>query len=129
MTYEEEKCILTLEKLYFEKIYFERIGTDRKSSVELEMNVQISENEEKGLHKVSLKSSGKKKDDYIFEVTLIGMFSVGKDNTYNEALINQNTVAILMPYMRSQISLLTAQPDVDCLVLPPFNIAEMMNND
>lgn len=32
-----------------------------------------------------------------------------------------------MPYMRSQISLLTAQPDTDCVVLPPFNVNEMLD--
>lgn len=36
-------------------------------------------------------------------------------------------VAIVMPYIRSEVSLLTAQPGVDPVVLSPFNIAEMMS--
>ena len=41
-------------------------------------------------------------------------------------LISKNTVAILMPYLRSQVSLLTAQPEVECVVLPAFNINKML---
>lgn len=40
-----------------------------------------------------------------------------------------DTVAILMPYVRSQVSLITAQPEVECVVLPPFNIVEMLKNE
>ena len=33
-----------------------------------------------------------------------------------------------MPYLRSEVSLLTAQPEVECVVLPPFNINKMMED-
>jgi hypothetical protein len=33
-----------------------------------------------------------------------------------------------MPYMRSQVSLLTAQPEMDCVVLPAFNINSIVND-
>lgn len=41
-------------------------------------------------------------------------------------LINKNAVAILMPYLRSELTLLTAQPDTDSVILPPFNINKML---
>ena len=31
-----------------------------------------------------------------------------------------------MPYLRSQVSLLTAQPEVECVVLPAFNVNAML---
>ena len=42
-------------------------------------------------------------------------------------LISKNSVAILMPYLRSEISLLTAQPETETVVLPVFNINRMMD--
>ena len=33
----------------------------------------------------------------------------------------------MMPYVRSEISLITAQPGVETVVLPPFNINNMIN--
>lgn len=44
-----------------------------------------------------------------------------------DSIIQQNAVAIVMPYFRSEVSILTAQPGVESVVLPPFNIIEMMN--
>jgi len=41
-------------------------------------------------------------------------------------LINKNAVAILMPYVRSQLSLITAQPGMECIVMPPINVSAMM---
>ena len=45
-----------------------------------------------------------------------------------DAIIHQNAVAILFPYVRSQITLLTSQPEVDSIVLPPVNIAKMVED-
>ena len=42
-----------------------------------------------------------------------------------DILVKKNAVSILMPYIRSQLSLLTAQPEVECQVLPPLNVAKM----
>ena len=43
-------------------------------------------------------------------------------------LYQKNSVAILMPYLRSEISLLTAQPETETVVLPVFNINRMMDD-
>lgn len=42
--------------------------------------------------------------------------------------MSKNAVAILMPYLRSELTLLTAQPDTESVVLPPFNINKMMES-
>ena len=76
---------------------------------------------------------GNKEKEYVLEIALSGYFSFDDsedlDAEMRNTLINQNAVAILMPYMRSQVSLLTAQPGVECVVLLPFNIVNMMKND
>ena len=75
---------------------------------------------------------GEKEEEYTFEISLTGFFSFSgdeevDDETKNE-LISKNAIAIIMPYLRSEVSLLTAQPEVECVVLPPFNINKMMEN-
>ena len=32
-----------------------------------------------------------------------------------------------MPYLRSELTLLTAQPEPDSVVLPPFNVTKMID--
>ena len=121
------QCDLRLLKMVFDKIYFERSGFKNENELELEMNVQVSENKTDNLFKVTLGAEGIKAEEYKFEVKLTGFFSVDGDNIeLKKSLINQNAVAILMPYIRSEISLLTAQPETDCVVLPPFNITKLM---
>lgn len=38
-----------------------------------------------------------------------------------EAIINTNTIAIMFPFIRSQVTLLTSQPGMAPIVLPPIN--------
>ena len=61
---------------------------------------------------------------------MTGYFSIETDDTIDDklknALVTKNTVAILMPYLRSELSLLTAQPGMECVVLPAFNINKVL---
>ena len=79
---------------------------------------------DKNIKKVSVKVIGEKADEYSFEVQASGFFAY--EGNAEDSIIRQNAVAIVMPYVRSEVSLLTAQPGVESVVLPPFNIAEMM---
>lgn len=88
--------------------------------------------DEKNTYKVTLVLKGTKQDEYNIVISLSGFFKVESqeklDNKMVQDLINKNAVAILMPYLRSEVTLLTAQPDTDSVVLPPFNINKMFEN-
>ena len=66
---------------------------------------------------------GDKKDEYQFEAAASGYFSVQNNPVGIDVLSRQNATAIIFPYIRSQISLLTAQPGMKPVVIPPMNIA------
>lgn len=133
---EEKKEILSsleLKKIFFEKIEFNRLGFRNENHPKFSIESQVSQNIENRLYKVSLSVKCLKEDEYDFKIILAGIFSFSSHSDLKdddkEILISRNTIAILMPFMRSQISLLTAQPDTDCIVLPPFNINEMINKE
>ncbi|HBG11062.1 MAG TPA: preprotein translocase subunit SecB [Clostridium sp.] len=46
-----------------------------------------------------------------------------------EYIVNVNTVAIMFPFIRSQVSLLTTQPGIMPIILPPINTAKLVNNN
>jgi preprotein translocase subunit SecB len=75
--------------------------------------------------------SGEKQDEYVVDISLLGVFKINDTDELNEKmrldLINKNAVAILMPYMRSELTLLTAQPGTESVVLPPFNVNNMIS--
>ena len=41
-----------------------------------------------------------------------------------KTIIEKNTIAIMFPFVRSQVSLLTTQPNMVPIVLPPINTAK-----
>ena len=115
--------------MVFDRIEFDRKGFKNTQELKFELQVQIGLNEDY-LYKVTLVLNGTKQDEYNVVISISGFFRVEgqvEDKIVRE-LINKNAVAILMPYLRSEITLLTAQPDTDSVVLPPFNINKMFEN-
>ena len=121
--------ILNLQKLVFDRIEFDRKGFKNTQELKFELQIQIGLNED-DLYKVTLVLNGTKQDEYNVVISLSGFFRVeGQvEEKIVRDLIKKNAVAILMPYLRSELTLLTAQPDTDSVVLPPFNINKMFGN-
>lgn len=120
--------VLKLEKLVFDKIVFERKGFKNDNELELSSQVKIGVASKSEVYRVSLQMDGKKKNEYTFTICISGFFTIMPEwEERKEELLRKNAVAILMPYIRSQISLLTAQPETDCVVLPSLNINAMFD--
>lgn len=98
------------------------------NNLEVSFSVRIGVNQaDPDNKKVTVTILGDKKEEYSFEIQASGFFAYEGDA--DDAIIQQNAVAIVMPYIRSEVSILTAQPGVEPVVLPPFNIVEMMKKD
>lgn len=124
--------VLTLQKMVFDRISFERKGFKNDKELNFKMQVQVGTSEE-GIYKVTLVLFAQKDEEYTAEISLSGFFNIesdgNEDNPEVQDLINKNAVAILMPYLRSELTLLTAQPDTESVVLPPFNINKMLDRN
>ena len=121
---EKGKSVLQLDKLVFDEINFKRLGFSSDKKLELKIKSNISQRKKDDIYKVTLSIEGNKPEEYIFEISLTGYFIIVGEvqDELKKVLIRNNAIAILMPYLRSEVSLLTAQPGVDPVVLPPFNI-------
>ena len=126
------KSVLNLEKLVFDKIHFERLGFKNDNQLNYRFESNIAKKNDGEIYRVTLIYRGNKEDEYSMEISLTGFFSFQTDEDISDEtksqLVNVNAVSILMPYLRSQISLVTAQPEMDCVVLPPFNINNMLQS-
>ena len=121
-------CVLKLNALVFDDITFKRLGMHSDNKLEISFSVSIGTNiTDQDIKKVSVKVLGEKREEYSFEVQASGFFSY--EGNAEDSIIQQNAVAIVMPYIRSEVSLLTAQPGVEPVVIPPLNIAEMMSDN
>ena len=114
--------------MVFDKIEFERKGFKNENELKFRLQVQIGKNRNSA-YKVTLVLEGDKKDEYELQISLTGFFEIQNSDELSDsivqALIEKNAVAILMPYLRSEVTLLTAQPETDSVVLPTFNINKL----
>jgi preprotein translocase subunit SecB len=63
--------------------------------------------------------------DFDLEITLVAYFSCAFTNVpddIKEILTKKNTLSIMFPYLRSQITLMTSQPNMQPVILPAINI-------
>ena len=121
----ENNCILKLNHLLFDEITFNRVNFKSKNDLQVEFGFAFNKREN-GEFVSSIRIIGTKKDEYNFVVRASGYFQISEAVEDSNILIQQNAIAIVFPYIRSQISLLTAQPEVDPVILPPMNIAQMV---
>lgn len=121
----ENNCILKLNHLLFDEITFNRVNFKSENDLQVEFGFAFNKREN-GEFVSSIRIIGTKKDEYNFVVRASGYFQISEAVEDSDILIQQNAIAIVFPYIRSQISLLTAQPEVDPVILPPMNIAQMV---
>lgn len=119
------KNALVLTKIVFDEIKFDRKGFKNNSKFTHTLSFKIGQHEQSGVYRVTLTLDGEKKDEYLVKIRLSGFFVIDEtiDDGKKEFLLTKNTVAILLPYLRSQLSVLTAQPDTDVEVLPIVNVS------
>ncbi len=127
------ESVLKLKDLGFDRLEFERLGQKNNNNVDINLEVEIGCDTDAGLYKTILKLKAVKKDEYEAEIRAYGVFwfssSEELDENFKKTLIQKNSVSIMMPYVRSQLTLLTSQPGVDPVVVPPFNVNAMLDGD
>ena len=123
------ESVLKMEHIVFDRIEFNRAGFKNDNEIKFQFQSEVSISNDGNIYKVSLDAKGNKLEEYMLEISITGFFTFQEaDNLDDQRKINllsKNAVAILMPHLRSQIAILTAQPEVDTVVLPVFNVNNM----
>ena len=125
---QDQHSILRLNNLYFDEFSFKSSGVRGKSKPRMTMSVSFSVNDETGFSVVLLFKVVCAKT-YQLSCSLTGVFEVEGGLTDSNAFLRDNAVAILFPYMRSQITLLTSQPGLEPVIIPALNIKKLLHPD
>lgn len=128
---EKAKSILTLKRAVIDKLNFERFSDDvTQIDEEGEINFHHSiEQQEQYTFRVSLGVSLMSKSKYNMEVQISGIFTMTEDSVLGKKILLNNTIAILFPYLRSQLTLLSSQPGFEPVILPVMNINALLNDE
>lgn len=112
------KSILTLDELYVKNIQFERLQANPVKSeghIQFNIDTQINENTLSIFLTAFIYSEG----FFNLKVEIYGSFTMQVKGI--EQLI-PNAVAIMFPFLRSQVAQITAQPNFEPIVIPTLNI-------
>lgn len=90
------------------------------------MNFSVSvEKVEANHYTVTLQVDFEKVDEYMASVSISGYCEISDDTANLKELLRVNAPAILFPYARAQLSMLTAQPETEPIVLPVVDFQRM----
>lgn len=95
----------------------------------LELGVHVEHNVEKveeDEYEITLNTSVFDENENIY-VSVKGK-AIFRTQQKNMDILEKNTIAIMFPYIRSYISIITTQPGMAPIVLPAMNIIAMIND-
>lgn len=124
---EQAQSVLRMSNIFFQEVHMETSGkkvtdaNDVKVGFRIEEPVISKKNLSIGLHcRVEIK------DVMELHLLLVGVFQAD-DEDFLKRMV-PNAIAIIFPYMRSQVTLMTAQPNLPSIVLPPININALLKS-
>ena len=123
------QSVLKIDPVVFDELSFQRMGFENKNA-DIQTNLGVTKQVNKisdGHYRVTVQAIATREDEYVAKVQISGFCSIDEGLDNKEVLLNQNAVAILFAYVRSQLTLLTAQPGTTPIVLPVMNIAKMIS--
>jgi len=119
--------------LTVEEFNFKRHGLKNENKPQISFKaVSFVNTDNNELYKVNVTAIIKKELEYDLDVTISGVFGFAdtmQNDGMRDSFINENAVAILVPFLRSQVALLTAQPDMDCISIPVINVRKWLTAD
>lgn len=124
MNINEIKSNLQMKTFYFSDYSFSRnpVIEDGEFNINLQKEIDVIGDHE---YKVVLTTTIEKEDMRLELKAQAEFLYESDDHSREEAIINANTVAIMFPFIRSQVTLLTSQPGMAPIVLPPINTQKL----
>lgn len=130
---QEHYSMLRLHNLYFDEMSFHNTGIMKADvlsqsfpGMETSASISVTSNSE-FTAKLAIKIENK--DIYSLSCSLVGKFEVDGGLSEENVPLRDNAIAILFPYLRSEITLLTSQPGMSPLVIPPINIKRLLESE
>lgn len=124
---------LEMKNLCFTKILFEQTQNGQnEKKIKFNIGVEYEQKTEKNILVRLIANITEESNSININVVEQADFELVNaemlDNEAKNNILKVNTIAILMPYMRSQIALLTAQPGMNSLQIPIIDASLLAKN-
>ena len=124
MELENIKSNLRMENFYFSECSITREASFSQSEYRANLEKEVKQIEDH-VYEVTLITTIEKSDVHIHVTAKATFHYESNDYSTEETVMNVNTVAIMFPFIRSEVSLLTSQPGMPPIVLPAINALKM----
>lgn len=121
---------LTLNHIVFDYIHFDRknfLVKDNNKNINTSVRVGMEETDSTS-YRVVLGVMVENSDEYTVEVQATAYISIDETLNVPEKTIKKNVAAILFPYVRAQLTLVTSQPETEPIVLPAVNVSTIIDS-
>lgn len=119
------KSDLKMENFHFVECSITRSQVIENGPLSFDLQKEINELEDGSYTVILTLVVKKEKKDLNVKVIASAKFSMDNDDIdLVRSIMDTNAVAIMFPFVRSQVSLLTTQPGMTPIVLPPINTAK-----
>jgi len=116
---------LKMDNFYFKNYSFCRDNKIKDGEYTIDIKKKISKQQEHVFEVEIIISVNK--EDLKMDLVAIATFTFDSNDYSNEeSIIETNTVAIMFPFIRSQVTLMTSQPGMSPIVLPPINTSKFI---
>ena len=120
---------IQIDHIVFNEIQFLRKGFRKNADSGGDVNISVNINDNGEDHYiVSLILNAPKEGEYDAMVKISAYCNVSSKTENLPQILKGNIPAILLPYARAQLTMLTSQPETDPIVLPLINMHEFAKN-
>lgn len=122
-----KESVLKIPHVVFDELSFIREGfqSTEKHETRFHIGYTVSKIED-SYYRATISSEVIREQEFKATVKLSGYCIVDENDPNKEDLLKENALAILFPYVRAEMSLLTTQPETEPVVWPVVNIREML---
>ena len=123
------KSELKMDEFHFVECSITRSAIIENGPISFDLQKEINELGDGNYSVILTLTVNKEEKDLAVKVVASAKFYMDNDDIdLVRSIMDTNTVAIMFPFIRSQVSLLTTQPGMTPIVLPPINTAKFKNN-
>lgn len=124
------KSELEMLRLFFPEYSFKYDGSKISSlKVSYTVNFAVNKDIKDQMQITILTVINSPENSLSLNVTAVGEFKLHNYDNFSEQnveiILKRNAVAIMLPFVRSQVSLLTTQPGMSPILLPPVDVNAM----
>lgn len=126
----ETNSVLILKDLFFSEFSFKNDEQEKIKTINCTHKIYEFITKNRNEVTVNIETTiTSPKTEFLLTLKTVGKFALNTDSAIEEStkmfLLTKNTVAIMLPFIRSQVSLITTQPKFTPILLQPLDVNKL----